>query len=410
MLRHDIYIAIGRATRLQLFLFGAALALAGQSIDLPAPTGKFPVGTTIVSWTDPARPEPMSGDKESRRRVLVQIWYPAQAGGKGSFSPYIPEFDQISRYKKELNDRGLALLGRGIDRLKSVRTHSLSAAAVSDARATYPVLIFSPGNSVPRSIYTVQMEELASHGYVVAGIDHPYSVAVVAFPDGQVVLQPDVRENQPSFEERAATRAADIRFVIDRLSQLAAGDTDRRFAGRLDLGKIGVFGHSLGGVASVIVCAADQRVKAVVNLDGGTGEIEDNIERGATRPLMLLVKEHPAAAAVTDAQLASWGMSRKQYDELMSKNADRRTSTLKKLSFPAYRVSIRRAEHMNFSDARLLENDNKGIDARRALQIVNAYTLAFFDQYLENENSLLLTGVSAAYPEVIFEVFRPEGK
>jgi len=349
----------------------------------------------------------MAQDARARRELLVQIWYPARAGSKAELAPYMPEFDKIFPYRKTLGERGLALLGRGIDRLKSLRTHSRFGVAPSDAKPRYPVLIFSPGNSVPRSLYTIQMEELASHGYVVAAIDHPYSVAIVAFPDGRVAMQADTRENQRSFEERVATRTADARFVLNQLEQLAVNDPAQLLTGGLDLERVGIFGHSLGGVSAVQVCAVDRRFIAAVNLDGGTGEMSDNIARGIGQPFMLMVKAQTPAPGATDKQLATWGLSREQYEEIMKKDAEDKEANYQKIRAAAYRVSIRGAQHMSFSDAPLLERDNHGIDARRALDIINSYTLAFFNKYLNGEDSSLLEGASAAYSEVILERHRP---
>jgi dienelactone hydrolase len=394
-----------------LFLLVASfVTCVGQRVDLPAPSGPYPPGTTIVDWIDPSRGEPFAKDARAHRELLVQIWYPARLDRQAELAPYIPEFDKIFPYRKTLHDRGLALLGRGIDRLKSLRTHSRVGVALSDAQPRYPVLIFSPGNGVPRSLYTIQMEELASHGYVVAAIDHPYSVAIVAFPDGRVAIQPDTRENQPSFEERVATRAADARFVLNQMERLAANDPAQLLTGRLDLERVGIFGHSLGGVAAVLACTVDRRFKAALNLDGGTGEMSDNLERGIEQPFMLMVKAQTPASAATDKQLAAWELSREQYEALMKKDAGEKEANYKKLKAAAYRVSIRGAQHMSFSDVPLLERDNHGLDARRGLGIISTYTLAFFNKYLNDEDSALLDGPSAAYPEVISERFGPRRK
>jgi len=255
------------------------------------------------------------------------------------------------------------------------------------------------------------MEDLASHGYVVAGIDHPYGVAIVAFPDGRVAIQQAStanKENQPSFEERLRVRVLDMGFVLDQIERLDAHDPEGRFTGRIDLQRVGAFGHSLGGVSAVVACAGDRRFKAAINMDGGTGELSDNLERGIEQPFMLLTKE--ASQAITkpdDKQLASWGMSREQYDAFMARDTQRKKAIVsERVKSVAYKVTLQHASHMNFSDAPLLEGDNRRIDARRALRIVCDYTLAFFNQHLKNAKSSLLDGPSPDYPEVTLDIYR----
>lgn len=404
--RQSRRVRVSTTWRALIVLAVSVVPCLGKEIALPTPSGPYAVGTVIFHWVDPSRAEPMSKETPSRRELMVQIWYPAQPDKGAALAPYIPEFDRIYPHRKTLNERGLATLAGGLGRLKTLRTHSLMGAALSDSQTRYPVLIFSPGNSIPRSLYTVQMEELASHGYVVAGMDHPYGVAIVAFPDGRVCIQPDVRANQPSFEERVTLRAADARFVLDQLEQLAAHDPERRFTGRLDCGRAGILGHSIGGVSAVQVASVDRRFKAVLNMDGGTGEMSDNVERSLEQPFMLMVKAQAATAVVTDDQLASWGLSRAQYQALMTKDAERKEASYRKIKAAAYRVVIRGAEHTDFSDAPLLEKEHKGdtgIEPRRGLRIVNAYTLGFFNEFLKGEDTSRIETLSTVYPEVTVE-------
>jgi predicted dienelactone hydrolase len=103
-------------------------------------------------------------------------------------------------------------------------------------------------------------EDLASHGYVVVGFDAPYRSAVVVFPDGQVIVR--TPENNAdlftdSEQEHLATRlveawSADMSF--SQLEQLNSSDPSGRFRGRLDLQRVGVFGHSLGGATALQFC------------------------------------------------------------------------------------------------------------------------------------------------------------
>ncbi len=75
------------------FLF---LVYAGVSVALPTllpvfsfvkPQGPYPVGTTTMMLEDPSREEPTTADPADRRKLMIQIWYPAQAGTGTGLKP-----------------------------------------------------------------------------------------------------------------------------------------------------------------------------------------------------------------------------------------------------------------------------------------------------------------------------------
>lgn len=165
----------------------------------------------------------------------------------------------------------------------------------------YPVVILSPGNATNVEFYGALAEDLASHGYVVIGLDHPYQSAAVAIRDDVATYAGDssLGEAATAVRARIDERVADIGLLLDRLATDAAG-----FAvldERLDLERVAAIGHSNGGIAAVQVCD-DPRVRACINLDGqslagpfGTGS--DPI--APHNPFLFLTKEtelHPALA------------------------------------------------------------------------------------------------------------------
>jgi predicted dienelactone hydrolase len=365
--------------------------------ELPAPTGRYSIGSTIVHWVDESRHETEGEDTRGFREVLVQVWYPAGRGASPAM-PYIPELAQITPYLKELQRRGFSMVGAGTSQLQRLATRAVRDAPVSDAQPRYPLLLFSPGNGVPRWLYTSLVTEMASHGYIVAAIDHPYSVAVVALPDGRVVLQAEDGP-QTQFERLAQLRAADARFVLDRLTEA------QPFRDRIDFSSVGMFGHSIGGVAAVQAAADDRRFVAVANLDGGDGELDTEIQRGASVPFMLVTKQGPSAQAATEKELALWGMTRGQYEKLMGDVGTRRAAIRSRLRAPAYRVAIAGANHMSFSDVGLVERDSRGVDPRRAIEIVRSYLVAFFEWHLRERKAGMMAGMAERFPEAAFEGF-----
>ena len=64
-----------------------------------------------------------------------------------------------------------------------------------------------------------------------------------------------------------------------------------------------------------------------------------------------------------------------------------------------YEVWIANTQHGNFSDSPLFASGTPPgeLDPRRAHEIINAYTLAFFDRYLRGRASDLLKGPSSQY-------------
>ena len=104
------------------------------------------------------------------REIMVQIWYPA-----------IPDHQPLASYRRR---RETTLLSSYMAVLK---THSYKDAAVATNGAPFPVLLFNPAWAGHRTQNTYQVEDLASHGFIVVGVDHTYNSGPVAFPDGRVI-------------------------------------------------------------------------------------------------------------------------------------------------------------------------------------------------------------------------------
>ena len=145
----------------------------------------------------------------------------------------------------------------------------------------FPVLLFSPAFGTHPLFYTAMLEELASQGFVVVSLCHPYSTGVTVFPNGRIVRANDAgsrfevlkKRHEGSLEEVEKERntvgevwLADVRFVLDSLTEL--NKHDDLLAGRMDLSRVGIFGHSFGGATAAAAVQTDRRFKAGINLDG----------------------------------------------------------------------------------------------------------------------------------------------
>jgi dienelactone hydrolase len=161
-------------------------------------------------------------------------------------------------------------------------THSYVDAPALPGRR--PTLLYSPGGADPRTIGTSVAEELASHGYVVLTLDHPGEASEVVFPDGRlrvIEIAPDVQTDPVRSRLMMNTRFADMRFVLDHLSDLHES---------IDLRRVGVYGHSAGG-ATAAVSLEHPRVRAAANLEGYLdaldGELYPIAQHGTRKPLLL---------------------------------------------------------------------------------------------------------------------------
>lgn len=221
-------------------------------VPLPQPTGAYAVGRTIYEWTDSDRAEIYSDAPDARRELLVAIWYPADASADAAPAPYLPGI-WSDVFKQAF----------GID-TTVVQNHAYADVPVAAAAASYSVLVFQPGNMTVLFTYATLLEEIASHGYVVAAINPTYNAPITIFSDGRMLQA--VAEAAQTDQAQLDVWTADALFVVNQLETLNADDA--RFAGKLDLERLGFFGHSFGGATAANVCHLDERCTAGINLSG----------------------------------------------------------------------------------------------------------------------------------------------
>jgi hypothetical protein len=252
-------------------LLVAGLAAGGVALltafvpALPEPTGPHKVGSEIFRWTDSRRPETLTANRSDHRQVIAQAWYPSDV----SDGRAVPYFEAQGRLPGAIAGMPSFMFGSFGD----VATHATLGTPISSAQKAWPVLLFSPGLSLPREMYTALCADLASRGYVVVALSEPYESAVSVLAGGRVVGQtthPDVMgpPPHPALERLIDIRAADSSFALDELSRLAQLEPNSPLAGHLDLEHVGIAGHSLGGATAVQAMASDPRFKVGVNLDG----------------------------------------------------------------------------------------------------------------------------------------------
>lgn len=366
---------------------------------LPPVTGPFAVGKVTVHWTDESRVEPLSPNYEPRE-LMVDIWYPAEPSNAAPAN-----YLDGAAYERAMGTERFQNFFREASEAvrQGVKTGALASAPYARSAKRGPVLIFSPGGGMIREIYAAQFEDLASHGYVVAAISHPYDAIVTLFPDGRQIAYSDKRwPTTPSVEGEAnlnqlGWHANDIRFVLDELTRAnLAGSPTLPFAGHLDLNHVGAFGHSIGGMAAAHACQLDRRFKACLNEDGVVAKrplFLDDRGWGMDQAFMLILHD-PPTRPLTDEQVAQMKMPRQRVEALVRKLDADEEQALRNTGRGSYRVRLRSDQvgHLDFSDLPLLgSHDRSEAEKRTAiLATVRSYVLAFFDQYVRGVDSELL--------------------
>ena len=386
-----------------LLILAGAVACA-KVPELPEPSGPHTIGTSYLLFEDRARPDPFSNDSSRTREITVRVWYPAKAPGSASPETYLPNVETLFSAFNLPPSLGV------------LEMHSYRDLPLCAAREKYPVLLFNHGWGEHFAQSTFLMEELASHGYFVFSIAHHGEAKFMIYPDGSVRIldqanerfqrimteqrNPDamamfrrmfdartLEEQKAVFRESGRLMptllvespelwAEDIRFVIRALESMVRAD--HPFRGRLDMDRIGVFGMSMGGIASSIVCSREKRCAACINVDGGL--YGDLIETNFSVPIMFM-----NSMRYRDYGGFFLGLTRAG----------------------GCCITIEGSDHMNFSDLPFFASSVPlvgTIEQSRMQDIQNIYIRAFFDKHLKGIDSDLLRGPSKAYPEVIIQV------
>ncbi|MFY1701175.1 MULTISPECIES: alpha/beta hydrolase family protein [Micromonospora] len=342
----------------------AAPPATTSGLHLPPPTGRHPVGTTWLHLTDRERPDQWR--PELPRELMVTIWYPALRTAEPP-APYTTA---------EVSARVLAATGLPVppDLLTTVRTNSRRDAPVRPGH--WPLVLLSPGFTLSRESLTGLAEELASRGYVVAGVDHPYEAYGIEFPDGRVIGCQVCDEWGTGTPARVVEgRAADLAFLLDQLTGVRPAWPGARF---VDHRRIAVAGHSIGGASAVHTLRTDRRVDAAAVLDG---TLFVPVPPGTVdRPVLLVGAERvPDHSWVRDwPGLAGW----KRW------------------------LTVTGTGHMSFTDRPVLGaqlgQDPGPLSGERQLLITRTYLTAFVDRHLRDRPVPLLDGPSPRFPEVLF--------
>ncbi|MFD3536976.1 alpha/beta hydrolase family protein [Streptomyces sp. NPDC058664] len=362
---------------------GSAAGRPGRRPYLPPPTGPRAVGTTSLHLTDGSRPDPWAPGA-STRELMVSLWYPA-ASPNGRRARY------MTPTESELLLEEGGITGVPSDVLSTTRTSAFADARPAGSVRGLPLVVLSPGFTKPRTTLTSLAEDLASHGYLVAAIDHTYECVATTFPDGRVTTcgAGEVTHDEAFWKRLVTGRAADVSFVLDELTGTPLKWDGARL---VDPSRIAMAGHSVGGASAVTSMLADSRIRAGVDIDGTTQvPVPDS---GLSRPFLFLGRQAQYSPGSGGAA-ATW---ERDWPNLTG--------------WKRWLV-VAGAGHASFTDVGLLAEQfgiggGAGLSAARASEITRGYTRAFLDLHLRHRPRSLLDAPSGRYPEVVFSAPRDE--
>jgi dienelactone hydrolase len=372
--------SIGVLLGLVLVAIGVTLSLGLPVLTLPAPAGPYAVGSTSLSLVDDSRDNAFFGAPAEKREIYVQVWYPADL--------MEPE-PRAKALWEELHRGKLDRFTFFTRYLRDVETHSYEDLPLSMAQATYPVIVFSHAIVSFAEQNTLLMEHLASHGYVVIALSHPYASMRAMSSQGRAIYPNLAKVNEASAQsgaiddelmpriERAASAEERAELHVQRferatgLAELVAIWVDDlelvleempaqpAFENRLDLDRIGFLGMSFGGAAVTQFCKSDTRCRAAMNMDGGT------YGRRQREPLQV-----PYLALIR-------GSNQNSLDYLLRASRS-----------DYYELTVAGATHLDFTDDTVVLPILKwvgyagNIGGWRIIEITNAAALQFFDAQL----------------------------
>ena len=390
--KHAVVRWIGATLGIVLLATSATLSLGMPIVTLRAPEGPFVVGTTSFTLIDESRNDARFGAPEHNRELSVRLWYPGQLPDTSAQPRPRTLWQDLYSAKQDL----FTLL---VGYLRGIETSSFDAIPMATRREPFPLVVFSHGMLGHPEQNTLLMEHLASHGYVVAAVGHPYMALRVNASGGRSIgadfnvfaaatsqrsdkqnddvttrlgnaagaeergrIWLDYFENSSGLNELMQIWVDDLRFAADSiLGPKNAESPLEEFASRVRLDRVGVMGMSFGGGAVAEFCKSDSRCAAGLNLDGGA---YGSRQREPLRvPYLAMIGPHNEGL---NAEFIS--ASRSDF----------------------YEVTVEGTAHNDFMDSTIIAPVLKWLDVNgdirgeRMIEITNAVSLAFFEAYMRD--------------------------
>jgi dienelactone hydrolase len=334
----------------------------------PMPSGASPVGTRLLDLVDSARNDPYVANG-TKREIMVRLWYPALDAENCPRA----EYTSAAVWQEFSRQTGIPL----------PRVTTNSCWDLPMTAGSHPLVIFTPGYTGTFTDYTFLFEDLASRGYVVASVDHTYEATAVEFPDGRLALSvlgshlgTAARSDEAAMVFAVSVRLRDLGFMMDQLDLMNRG-ADTRLAGKLDMTRVALAGHSLGGLTTILGVAKDARFRTGIVIDG----VELGLAPVDTDTPMLLLAAGRDAWSEEEHQL--WNS----------------------LRGPRMAVNFVGAEHVTPSDLVWLAMgavETGTMGPQKTIEAVRNYVAAFLEENLVGRpRDVLLTEPAVNYPDAV---------
>lgn len=353
---------------------------------LPSPTGPYQVGVRTYHLIDESREEWFTEDDESdSRELMVQVWYPSTGN---DFSQRADYMDPVT-FSWLRNQGPVPLVTIPKYAYRFVQPYIYDNVDPI-ASVSFPVLLFSPGYDGVDAIYTSFIDELVSYGYIVVSMNHPYVSGVTVFPDGRAVYIADrpgnFSESAEFLKRSQQTVVDDALFTLDFVEEI--NRTDTKLAGIFDCSRVGMFGHSFGGAATLNCCFLDERVQAGFTLDGVV--YNEFITGSINAPFLLMCAEQRFNGS--------------NYDYVWSQ-----------FTLDAYQVGVNGSSHYGYTDVGvllahmlpLIPSSTLGFGTVSPLYLImvtRSFEKAFFDVYLKGAEKEVLLGLFDDFDDVMIRV------
>lgn len=185
--------------------------LPDEVIPALSKAGKWPVAVRTITVVNKVH-YPLFEKEQKPRELVLEVWYPASQQGEPAL------YENVMR-----SHTPFSIIG--------------SASRDSEpAKGSYPLIILSHGYTGYRHLMYYLAEHLASHGYVVAAIDHTDST------NQDINIQESPYAGFPS---TLYNRSRDQQFVLEALTE------HTQFSTVIDDSKVGLIGYSMGGYGAV---------------------------------------------------------------------------------------------------------------------------------------------------------------
>ncbi|KZL81726.1 paf acetylhydrolase [Colletotrichum incanum] len=366
-----------------LILWG--LASATQAVLVSPPTGPYAVSMSVQGLTDNARLDPYAPkNRPHSRQVMISTFMPVDevktpcSGWK--IVPYMTPL-----VAKAYDELGTAVgFPNGTFSALKIEFCQIRTRSCQRSRSEFPLVLFSPGWGNPRLLYSGLAREVASHGFTVITIDHPYDPSFVEFPDGTVYQAISLdTDNTTELETLTQVRAEDTSFVLSHFHKNPIPG--------VDLNRTIMFGHSLGGATAAAAMLTDSRIRGGINFDGKL--LNPVLEAGLDGPFVLVGRpEH----VQEDPAWNEFYASLRGPSALLSVSGTTHASFT---DFPTLILSLNLA--LPEAAKTLLEAELGTLKYGRIGHVVSGIVKAFADLSLNQQVGQLFTrGGDAAFPEV----------